>query len=176
MIQNVTQKEMRRNLLIGVSMGKQQQLWSKNSSKRRKENGWLLETNLLSAWRKDVVSASKNNVVEDVVVGKEIVGALILRPSNTDCEPMRGMKLINEESSWRLFQSLKKLGVVAYELKDDEDENIEMNRIALNTALLFQKHFLPSISLYTEAEEHLYRGPRMGRTGRTRKKNHRVHR
>ncbi|KAL0433850.1 UNVERIFIED_CONTAM: hypothetical protein Slati_2719300 [Sesamum latifolium] len=97
----------------------------------------------------DVVCALKNDVVEDVVVGNEIVGALILRPSNTDCHPIRGMKLINDESSWRLFQSLKKLGVVAYELKDDEDENIEMNRIALNTALLFQKHFLPPICLDT---------------------------
>ncbi|KAL0433846.1 UNVERIFIED_CONTAM: hypothetical protein Slati_2718900 [Sesamum latifolium] len=118
----------------------------------------------------DVVCALENNVVDDVAVGNEIVGALILRPNNTDCDPMRGMKLINVESTLRLLQSLKKLGVVAKGLKDDEDENMHMNRIALNTALFFQKYFLPPICIDTEAEEHLYSGPRMGRTGRTRKK------
>ncbi|KAL0433840.1 UNVERIFIED_CONTAM: hypothetical protein Slati_2718300 [Sesamum latifolium] len=118
----------------------------------------------------DVACALKNNIVEDVVVGNEIVEALILRPSYTDYDPMRGMKLFNDESTWRLFQSLEKFGVVAYELQNDEDENIEMNRIALHTALFFQKHSLAPICIDTEAEEHLYSGPRMGRIGRTRKK------
>ncbi|KAL0309429.1 UNVERIFIED_CONTAM: hypothetical protein Sradi_5885200 [Sesamum radiatum] len=76
---------------------------------------------------------------ENIVKPIDSVGTLIIRPNNFVCDLMRGKKRIKVDSVFRLLQTLKQVGVVIKGIKEDVEEAIKRNRLAVSSAILFQK-------------------------------------
>ncbi|KAL0284274.1 UNVERIFIED_CONTAM: hypothetical protein Sangu_2835800 [Sesamum angustifolium] len=78
---------------------------------------------------------SQENIVKPI----DSVGTLIIRPNNFVYDLMRGKKRIKVDIVFRLLQTLKQVGVVIKGIKVDVAEAIKRNRLAVSSAILFQK-------------------------------------
>ncbi|KAL0414921.1 UNVERIFIED_CONTAM: hypothetical protein Slati_3324000 [Sesamum latifolium] len=78
-------------------------------------------------------------IENDSVGGNEAVGAMILRPNNFVCNPIREMKWFNVDSVLRLHQALKRLGIAIEGIPEDVEDLIKVNSFAVKSAILYQK-------------------------------------
>ncbi|KAK4392369.1 hypothetical protein Sango_2014700 [Sesamum angolense] len=78
---------------------------------------------------------SQENIVKPI----DTVGTLIIRPNYFVCDLMRGKQRIKVDSVFRIFQTLKHVGVVIKGIKEDVEEVIKRNRLAVSSAIVFQK-------------------------------------
>ncbi|KAL0436064.1 UNVERIFIED_CONTAM: hypothetical protein Sradi_0314300 [Sesamum radiatum] len=74
-----------------------------------------------------------------VVVENATVGTMILRPVNPSCVLMRGNIWMKGDGALKILQNLKNFGVIIQGIKDKVEDVIKRNRLALSTAILYQK-------------------------------------
>ncbi|KAL0379352.1 UNVERIFIED_CONTAM: hypothetical protein Sradi_3240700 [Sesamum radiatum] len=75
----------------------------------------------------------------DHALENETIGALILKPINFACARMRGRNWINIDSALRLHESLKRFGIAIEGLPEDVVQILKRNRLAVKSAILYQK-------------------------------------
>ncbi|KAL0344211.1 UNVERIFIED_CONTAM: hypothetical protein Sangu_1308500 [Sesamum angustifolium] len=107
-------------------------------------------------WYGETVQPENENVENALTVG-----ILTTRPTNFIGDLWREKKWISAENAVTLMQNLKRFGVVFEGIKVDVEEAIKRNRLAVSSAILFQKCVLlydPVRQLYVkplDTEEHL---------------------
>ncbi|KAK4386326.1 hypothetical protein Sango_2503200 [Sesamum angolense] len=71
--------------------------------------------------------------------GEKAVGIITMRPNHIIGDLWRGKKWISAENAVTLMQNLKRFGVVIKSIKEDVEENIKRNRLAVSSAIRYQK-------------------------------------
>ncbi|KAL0424143.1 UNVERIFIED_CONTAM: hypothetical protein Sradi_0949100 [Sesamum radiatum] len=77
--------------------------------------------------------------------GREVdkaVGIIITRPNYSFGEVWRGKRWFSADNAVKLIQNFKRFGVVFKGIKDDVEEVIKRNRLAVSSAIRFQKYIL----------------------------------
>ncbi|KAL0441237.1 UNVERIFIED_CONTAM: hypothetical protein Sradi_0062600 [Sesamum radiatum] len=69
--------------------------------------------------------------------GEKAVGIMITRPNNIIGDLRRGKRWISADTAFRPIQNLKRFGVVIKGIKEDVEEVIQRNRLAVSSAIRF---------------------------------------
>ncbi|KAL0307608.1 UNVERIFIED_CONTAM: hypothetical protein Scaly_2977300, partial [Sesamum calycinum] len=88
---------------------------------------------------KNVGHPAKNENETNENEGEKDVGIMITRPNNIIGDLRRGKRWISADSALKLTQNLKRFGVVIKGIKEDVEEVIKRNRLAVSSAIRFQK-------------------------------------
>ncbi|KAK4394250.1 hypothetical protein Sango_1895800 [Sesamum angolense] len=72
-------------------------------------------------------------------LGEKAVGIMITRPNNIVGDLRRGKKWISVDTAVRLIQNLKRFGVVIKGIKEDVEEVIKRNKLAVSSAIQYKK-------------------------------------
>ncbi|KAL0310327.1 UNVERIFIED_CONTAM: hypothetical protein Scaly_2938900 [Sesamum calycinum] len=72
-------------------------------------------------------------------LGEKVVGTMITRPNNIVDELRRGKKWISVDTAVGLIQNWKRFGVVIKGIKEDVEAIIKRNKLAVSSAIQFQK-------------------------------------
>ncbi|KAL0307609.1 UNVERIFIED_CONTAM: hypothetical protein Scaly_2977400 [Sesamum calycinum] len=82
------------------------------------------------------VNKNEENAIN---LGEKIVGTMITRPNNIVGDLRRGKKWISIDNAVRLIQNWKRFGVVIKGIKEDVEAVIKRNKLAICSAIQFQK-------------------------------------
>ncbi|KAL0359387.1 UNVERIFIED_CONTAM: hypothetical protein Sangu_0788100 [Sesamum angustifolium] len=100
------------------------------------------EDELHVAYEKEADNLILDNTVNVETGGRDVekaVGIIITRPNYSFGELWRGKRWISADNAFRLIQNFKRFGVVIKGIKDDVEEVIKRNRLAVSSAIRFQK-------------------------------------